>query len=1193
MCISQVDGEVWSGSSHNSVYVHSALTGQFLRSAQAPGKGDDDDYVCSILRVDSYVWCGGNNGTITIFNSKTVSVTQLKGHTGSVGCLTESPCFVWSGSGDRTVRAWDKKTGKSIFQLAGHTNWVKCIASVGTKVWSGSDDCSIRIWDETTGEAGTQLVGHTGGVLSLLHVGTAVWSGSADKTIKLWDSQTGRSLRDLQGHTGWVNALAFKEGVVWSGSNDKTIRGWNSKTHHCIRILTGHRGSVWCMTSVTNSPFIWSGGGDALLCMWNTSDPSPTPEPRTGSMMNVSGAQLSRSARSASIAPTRISGNSADPPPFSETESHIVTTSIQPSGSVAVPQPSQPLALASKGFEPPDSWNNPPTNSTTNLSILPIQDTSKIHRHSKSKALRAERENSILRLQDDHAELKHQLSATRRDLDTKIQVLSSQLEQVQVPLPDTQLYLPKTDVARQYSTQGINLQSEDALIQNSGRFGSESVNYNSTTPVSLSARMAETVPSSVGEENEVIEELSRKLQEEEARSQSAEALASELEAALEASRSETAKFRESMQLQREQFEKEKQAWKAKADSQLQVASSRMEDQTSEIQELQDSLSQLNEDLAEERRRYNAEKSENIRAFQAEKQELQERVKQLNTQIAEERRKFTLEMTSSLSQHNSVSQEMQQRLAQQTSLSQELQQRVAQLTTQISEEKRRSTAEIAGTLANNQDLQQRIAQLTAQLSEEKKKHIAEIAARQEQQGRANSELHQQVNNLTSQLADVKKRHAEELSSLNTKYQAVADEKLALQTELSSLRRKMENLSQLMQASDQSNKGKILELQKLAETQVSSALSKADEYRSRVEELEAKNSSLSTELTNNREAYRAKFEEIVSQNKTLELNLRRVQEESNKTERSQTTLSGAVQTLKSELESTKRQLQAEKELVQQLKIALDTSGKSAAQVHPLRQALDENTRVIRELQAANTKLKNELLAASKTIVSLEGQLSSKSKAGEELKSAVEAEFADLEAEQKNEESERKKLEQSILELKSNLDSHRSGRFQVMPTDPSQPSASTAKTSTPISVTDGHNPRTRRMWNNQDNVISTNPGPQGPRRQQNLNTYQQPPTTKISSTLSQQPQPPPSQPGGIPQQGRNRQNIADGRQATASLYASLQQAQRRLTADVNSSTMRVANSSFGSDLRKGDTNNSTSSLSDTDDYSTTGSFDDNSHM
>jgi WD40 repeat protein len=132
---------------------------------QAPGKGQEEDYICCLLYVTGHVWCGSSDGTINVFNSQVIHlfhnssylqtgkcVTQLLGHTGSVNCLAFSPSTVWSGSGDRTIRAWDPETGKLVRMINAHSNWIRSIIVVDGKIWSASDDNFIRVWDENVSD---------------------------------------------------------------------------------------------------------------------------------------------------------------------------------------------------------------------------------------------------------------------------------------------------------------------------------------------------------------------------------------------------------------------------------------------------------------------------------------------------------------------------------------------------------------------------------------------------------------------------------------------------------------------------------------------------------------------------------------------------------------------------------------------------------------------------------------------------------------------------------------------------------------------------------------------------------------------------------------------------------------------------------------------------------------------------------
>ena len=73
-------------------------------------------------------------------------LATLQGHTRDVECLIVHNNILYSGSEDRTIRAWNLDTNECITALQGHTDYVYCLIVHNNILYSGSWDKTIRAW---------------------------------------------------------------------------------------------------------------------------------------------------------------------------------------------------------------------------------------------------------------------------------------------------------------------------------------------------------------------------------------------------------------------------------------------------------------------------------------------------------------------------------------------------------------------------------------------------------------------------------------------------------------------------------------------------------------------------------------------------------------------------------------------------------------------------------------------------------------------------------------------------------------------------------------------------------------------------------------------------------------------------------------------------------------------------------------
>ncbi|ODQ48236.1 hypothetical protein PICMEDRAFT_16046 [Pichia membranifaciens NRRL Y-2026] len=126
---------------------------------------------------------------ILIWDLKSGEVqNNLTQHEGSVYCVVSSPDgkYVVSCSDDRSIKVWNKKTGKLLANGWGHGSriWGLSVYNVtdsGFNIFSSSEDCTSRIW--TFNYSGSDEL--TQDKIILGHTGRHVWSVAVDDQNKI------------------------------------------------------------------------------------------------------------------------------------------------------------------------------------------------------------------------------------------------------------------------------------------------------------------------------------------------------------------------------------------------------------------------------------------------------------------------------------------------------------------------------------------------------------------------------------------------------------------------------------------------------------------------------------------------------------------------------------------------------------------------------------------------------------------------------------------------------------------------------------------------------------------------------------------------------------------------------------------------------------------------------------------------
>jgi hypothetical protein len=228
----------------------------------------------------------GFDGCASVWNSASrTRVCELKGHTGSVRCVTSLPGgLVATGSQDATLRLWTAATGAHVATLQhGYPVFALAMLPDGRLASGGGDyacdkwgdmfgtDNNIRLWDLSTRTCTAEWKVDTL-VMSLAALeGGRLASGCHEGAVHLWNTVSGVREATLGGHTGGVFTLAaLSRGLLASGSEDTTVHLWSVAARTCVAVLRGHTSCVYGL-AVLPGGRLASGSYDndgGVICVW-------------------------------------------------------------------------------------------------------------------------------------------------------------------------------------------------------------------------------------------------------------------------------------------------------------------------------------------------------------------------------------------------------------------------------------------------------------------------------------------------------------------------------------------------------------------------------------------------------------------------------------------------------------------------------------------------------------------------------------------------------------------------------------------------------------------------------------------------------------------------------------------------------------------------------------------------------------
>ncbi|KAG0256503.1 hypothetical protein BG011_004472 [Mortierella polycephala] len=290
----------------------------------------EEDSVLSLAATEKLLFSGGqgaHHSDIHVWELEHFQlVTNLKGHLGSILSLTlcEDGKWLFSSSGDGTVRVWDTETFKCLY----HIHSSQDVGDVFSVVFSdtlntmyiGCQNTSIQWFDfsdsnadapqspnithalrshmprffegpQTVKEPEEQVTRYSipdSGIYQNSHFGYVyclllgkvpntedeiLFSGSGEGDIKLWKLHKGKPIelwKTLKvGLDAGTLTLALHDGFLFCGSQGGNIKIFDLETFQLIRSLIAHEDDV--LSLVVRGSQVYSASADGAVKQWNRS----------------------------------------------------------------------------------------------------------------------------------------------------------------------------------------------------------------------------------------------------------------------------------------------------------------------------------------------------------------------------------------------------------------------------------------------------------------------------------------------------------------------------------------------------------------------------------------------------------------------------------------------------------------------------------------------------------------------------------------------------------------------------------------------------------------------------------------------------------------------------------------------------------------------------------------------------------
>ncbi|XWS15166.1 hypothetical protein CRYUN_Cryun35bG0071100 [Craigia yunnanensis] len=183
--------------------------------------------------------------------------------------------YLYTGSGDKLIKAWSLRDGTLSCYLSGHKSVVSTLKVSNGVLYSGSWDGTVRLWSLSDHSLLTVLGGNTPGtvttVLCLAADQNTFVATNENGSVKIWKDDV--FWKSLQIHNGAIFAISLEGKWLFTGSWDRTIKA-QELARDDFQVDVRAIGSIPCDSVITALSFsegkLFVGFGDRAvkLVVW-------------------------------------------------------------------------------------------------------------------------------------------------------------------------------------------------------------------------------------------------------------------------------------------------------------------------------------------------------------------------------------------------------------------------------------------------------------------------------------------------------------------------------------------------------------------------------------------------------------------------------------------------------------------------------------------------------------------------------------------------------------------------------------------------------------------------------------------------------------------------------------------------------------------------------------------------------------